>query len=477
VKRVVITVALAACTHPKDPVAELEDPSTCMQCHPKHYTQWSGSMHAYASDDPVFVAMHKRGQRETAGALGTFCVQCHAPMAVALGIVDANNAASFDPTTLPPTARGVTCYFCHDAEKTIADHNNGLVLALDQTMRGGASNPPPADTPAHNSAFSDFTAGTLKNDGSMCGSCHDVVTPSPPSPMAVALERTFEEWKTTFFATLHDAQHHLSCANCHMVASKDLIAQGPGLNVVPRDNGFHDHFFPGIDQALTAWPQTDAMTAEVAGILDPAVNITGATPLTGPPIPGGICLQPLNGNEITVRIDSQSLGHLFPSGAAQDRRAWLEVIAYDASNNVLFSSGVVPDGMDPEDITDPNLLGLWDTIFKADNSPALFFWEVDHETSNLLKAPLFPGMDHSSNPSYIVGAIANQIDHITARILVRPLNFKLLHALEQSGDLDPSVETQMKTLVTGTGGAPFRTWSRANFEPSTGCCKAGFPSC
>ena len=39
-------------------------------------------MHAYASDDPVFRAMNERGQRETDGGLGSFCIQCHAPIAV-----------------------------------------------------------------------------------------------------------------------------------------------------------------------------------------------------------------------------------------------------------------------------------------------------------------------------------------------------------------------------------------------------------
>ena len=43
-------------------------------------------MHAYAADDPVFVAMNQRGQRETAGALGDFCVKCHAPVAVHDGL-------------------------------------------------------------------------------------------------------------------------------------------------------------------------------------------------------------------------------------------------------------------------------------------------------------------------------------------------------------------------------------------------------
>ena len=64
---------------------ELLKPETCKECHKEHYTEWSGSMHAYASKDPVFLAMNKRGQRETHNDLGKFCVNCHAPMAVQAG--------------------------------------------------------------------------------------------------------------------------------------------------------------------------------------------------------------------------------------------------------------------------------------------------------------------------------------------------------------------------------------------------------
>ena len=41
--------------------ADLMDPQKCVECHPNHYADWSGSMHAYASDDPVFLAMNARG--------------------------------------------------------------------------------------------------------------------------------------------------------------------------------------------------------------------------------------------------------------------------------------------------------------------------------------------------------------------------------------------------------------------------------
>lgn len=104
---IAILVVLASACGGDDiyPIERLQDPNTCMECHPSHFTQWSGSMHAYAADDPVFVAMNKRGQRETQGALGAFCIKCHAPMAVVNGTITDANAADFDPTALsPPSA-------------------------------------------------------------------------------------------------------------------------------------------------------------------------------------------------------------------------------------------------------------------------------------------------------------------------------------------------------------------------------------
>src|SRR5438105_1468035 len=117
VRLALVLVVVAACGTNTDSPAQLQDPTTCKQCHPTHFTQWQGSMHAYASVDPVFVAMNKRGQRETNNALGTFCVQCHAPMAVALNETDGTD---YDPAKLTPQTNGITCYFCHDVTK-VAD--------------------------------------------------------------------------------------------------------------------------------------------------------------------------------------------------------------------------------------------------------------------------------------------------------------------------------------------------------------------
>jgi hypothetical protein len=461
-------IALAGCGDESHlPVEVLQDPTTCNECHAEHYTQWSSSMHAYATDDPVFRAMNARGQRETNGTLGTFCVQCHAPMATALGLTDGTNLDA-----IPDYAKGVTCYFCHNVDKVTDTHNNPIVLANDDVMRGGVEHP--VTSTAHGSKY-DTLMDSDGNDSSMCGSCHDVVTPA-----GVALERTFAEWQTTFFSTPDDPEHHLSCGNCHMHSSTDVIAMGPSFNVPIRAGGFHAHTFPGIDQALTDFPGADLQATAIKNDLDPAIGILGPVPLAGPPGPGGICVN--KDNTITVRLDGIGIGHRWPTGVAQDRRAWLEVVATGSDGSVLFQSGVVPDGVDPDDPSvtgsDAQLFGMWDLTYKdtAKTMPAHFFWEVQAEDpSKLLKAPTTlnpndPAFDHSSTATFHLTFSYQLITHITARVHIRPLPFAVVNDLVATGDLDPSIPPKLPTLdILGTE----RVWdistAGTGLAADTGC--------
>jgi hypothetical protein len=450
-------VLLSCGGEPKYAVEQLEDPNTCKTCHPKHYDQWAGSMHAYASEDPVFVAMNARGQREA--QLGMFCVNCHAPMAVKLGLTDGTN---FDPAALPPEAKGITCYFCHNVDSVKDDHNNGLVLAMDQTMRGGAANA--ADTPAHDSLYDKNLMQSSTNKSAMCGSCHDIVTPA-----GVHIERSFAEWQGTIFTVA--GINGDTCSRCHMKPSDGVIAEGAGLAVGSRTQGFHEHTFPAIDQAMTPFPNLDSQAAGIKDILDPSLTITGPRPVAGGNGPGGICLAP--SGELSVRMDTISVGHDFPSGSAQDRRTWLEVIAYNSANQVVFSSGAVGDDQDPEDLADPYLecndatpnkcTGFWDRMQKADGSRADFFWDVATETSRFLKPPttLDPnaaGFDHSTTATWNLTGQYASIDRITARVRTRPFNYNVLRKLVASGDLAPQYAASLPTL--DTLGAS-KTWTKA----------------
>lgn len=465
-KYLIVMCALVACGGdggPKLSVAELQDPATCMECHPQHYQQWSGSMHAYAAEDPVFVAMNNRGQRETQGKLGTFCVSCHAPMAVALGLTNGEN---FDPAAMPPVAKGITCYFCHNVDKVTDIHNNGLHLAMDQTMRGGLEDP--KGNPAHHSKY-DRLMDSDRNESEMCGSCHDINVPEAINgvPGGVDVERTFKEWKTTFFFTDKRPNIHLTCGGCHMFSKDDVVADFDGVEL--RPSGFHEHAWPAIDQALTPFPEMQAQADLIDRDLKDALAIIN----TNQSGLGGICVTPQNGGQITVRVDTFNVGHAFPSGASQDRRVWVEVIAYDASNNVLFQSGVVPPGMDPEQINDPNLLGMWDRVFKKDNTPAHFFWEIARvDSSTLLQPPvtndpLDPRVDHSVTKAYPIAGMQGLVERVTTRMFVRALPYEVIDDLIASGDLAPGIRDALPTLeVKGAR----REWRRANRDAATGCC-------
>ncbi|MEZ4368443.1 MAG: multiheme c-type cytochrome [Kofleriaceae bacterium] len=422
-----LALALAACGGDPTylPLEELMDPATCQACHPKHFQEWSGSMHAYASEDPVFLAMNARGQRETGGALGDFCVGCHAPMAVRLGLTtDGLNLAE-----VPAYAKGVTCYFCHSVTDVEGTHNNPLTIASDGVMRGGLRDP--VASPAHASAYSPLLDGDAPASSATCGACHDIVTPA-----GVHLERTYLEWQSSIFTGQEDPRAALSCGGCHMLSTSDVVADVPGLDVPLRQR--REHTFPGVDVALTPFPEKDAQLAAIQRDLKGAVLAK-------------LCVQPLDGGIITLRLDALT-GHNFPSGASQDRRAWAEIIAYDAADAVVFDSGVVPDGVDPEDIGDPNLWEMRDRVYDELDQPVEFFWEVARVDEATLRPRITndvssPDYDHSTTWTYPVPGLTATITRVTARVLIRPLPMSLFDALEASGDLtDPTLRDGVPTF-------------------------------
>jgi len=416
---------------------ELQKPESCMQCHQTHYTEWSGSMHAYAADDPVFLAMNKRGQAATSGALGSFCVNCHAPLAVKLGLT--TDGLNLDQ--VPQWAKGITCYYCHSIDQVTDDHNNAITLADDDVIRGGIANP--IDSPAHRSELSPMLDGDAPESSAACGSCHDVVTPA-----GVHLERTFGEWQATIFGQ-DNPKTHLSCTQCHMFATDGVITSGPGaadLSVPLRPYGVHEHTFAGIDQALTPWPETDTQAEKIHRDLDPAIQVK-------------MCLTPVNGDQIELTLDNRGAGHKWPSGAAQDRRAWVELIAYDDQNNVVFSTGVVPDGMDPDELagTDPNLWQINDKVVDGGGQPVHFFWEVaSFDETNTLKGPITsdpanPAYVHSTTRDFPVPGLRATIARITVRVRIRAVPLVMLDDLVSGGELDAAIPGKVQTLdLAGT---------------------------
>ncbi len=399
-------------------------------------------MHAYAGDDPVFVAMNQRGQRETNGALGNFCVTCHAPMAVRDGLTqDGTNLAS-----VPAAEKGVTCFFCHSVESVDGTHDNPLKLATDGTLFGPI--PDPVASPPHRAAYSGLLDDSQAASSSACGTCHDIV-----NAHGLALERTFQEWQETLFAI---PPHGISCAGCHMTGS-----DGPASTVSTKVRRLHDHGFPAVDVALGPFPplgpdDAAAQTQAVQALLDTTIQAT-------------ICYDDAV-QKITAALDNVGAGHAFPSGAAQDRRLWVNVAAY-AGTALLYKSGV-RTGEPIEAAADPDLWLIRDCVYDGVGAPVQMFWQAVSHGDNSLPGPIAvtaqdPASFTRSHLKYAfpsAGPLTGGIpDRITLGVFLKPIGDDVLESLVASGDLDQAVAAAVPTFALGAGAT--LEWDRATAMP------------
>jgi hypothetical protein len=359
-------------------------------------------MHAYASDDPIFRAMNARGQRETGGALGAFCVKCHAPVAARRGDTkDGSNLAD-----LAPKLRGVTCVACHTVDATLDAHDGALHVADETTFRGPIADVAPGAP--HAALYSPLHDRTRPESASLCGACHDVRTQH-----GVDAERTFAEWQTTIFA---QPANQKTCGNCHMPETHAPAAtSGPVREV-------HDHAMAALDLARAPFPETDAQEKAVRLALDSALSAKLCVTAPG---------------QVEATLENARIGHAWPTGAAHDRRAWLELVGY-ANGQVVWSTPQTPNDQPP---ADPGALVLDETLFGPGGAPARFLWEAEATRSNVL-APA-----EARTVGYTVPA---NVDRVTMRLRVTAFDPAILASLVSTGDLDPSVHVPVFDLATTT---------------------------
>jgi hypothetical protein len=391
-------------------------------------------MHAQASSDPVFLAMNARGQRETQGALGAFCIQCHAPMAVRDGLTP----DGLNIETLPSQYQGITCFFCHSVSSVHGSDNAPLDLASDLVMRGEFSDP--IASAAHASSYSSLHDARDLASASMCGSCHDVVVPRTDA----GIERTFYEWAHSAF----NGPGGATCASCHMTPSAvpRPIADVPGAPA--RIGRAHD--FPAVDVSLD--PSSPNAASEQSAVELALAN--GA-------LQGALCVTaPSPGGSIRVILDAVGVGHKWPSGAAQDRRAWTEVIAYLAGA-VIYQSGVVVDGGTPTSVKgDPDLWLLRDCMSDAQGHLVNQFWQAASTEGNELPAlATFSSTDPRFYQTHIVqrfprdgSKLAQMPDRVTLRLRLQPVGIDVLQDLVGTGDLDAGVIAAMPTFDVALAG-------------------------
>jgi hypothetical protein len=225
-----------------------------------------------------------------------------------------------------------------------------------------------------------------------------------------------------------------------MDGRKGVAADAPGVGV----RRVHAHNWPGVDTALTEFPEQDAQKAAVQAALDTTLQ-------------AALCVKGSAGAAtIQVVLDNVGAGHSWPSGSAQDRRAWVELVAY-ADGQPVYQSGVVPEGTSVTALSDPDLWLIRDCILDESQSEVHMFWEAGCYDSNLLPGPV---TNVQTDPNYYLTHVMRAFprptstpsviampDRVTMRVRLVPIGLDVLDDLIASGDLDPAVKAKMPTYT------------------------------
>ena len=350
---------------------DLANPDTnCATCHGNYdqavepWFNWRGSMMSQAARDPIFYACVAVAEQD-APSVGDLCIRCHSPRGWLLGrSVD----TSGDLLTAEDRV-GISCDFCHK----LVDPNyvEGVSPAADADILAALDQIPPqsgngsyvmATTAAKRGPFDDalenghpVTHSPFHQTSAICGTCHDVSSPvfdnlgdgdyapnpfDAPHPTNISremgpIERTFSEWSNSEFATTGVDLPQFggvvaTCQDCHMA---DVTGKGANDPEAPVRTNLPLHDFTGGNTFMPllvadAYPDEVDEAQLNAAIARAEVMLTKAARLELTPDIGGV----------TVRVYNDT-GHKLPSGYPEGRRIWLNVVARDDADQVVYTSG------------------------------------------------------------------------------------------------------------------------------------------
>lgn len=323
------------------------------------FNTWQGTLMANAARDPVFWAGVAVAEVDDPEETQT-CVRCHAPRAFLNGH---ETVTSFDELNMPdpenPKAvvigedNGVECEFCH---RIVADAEvppgNAMYTIADEIGPDGQNVPRhgPWDysdgvpEPPH-----DFVFDTYISSSRLCGTCHDVTTPTERVDddgvgMGIPFneQRTYAEWEGSAYAQFND--DFRSCQDCHMTPVDDKPGCTNHLNQFNHPTGGARHDFNGANRFMLELLKRefgDKGSAQVSDIFyDLNLERIDEFVLTSADVaalaPAEVDVRDGLANlEVTV---TNNTGHKLPSGYSEGRVMWIEVIGR-YGDEVLFSSG------------------------------------------------------------------------------------------------------------------------------------------
>ncbi|MCA9896907.1 MAG: hypothetical protein H6654_05970 [Ardenticatenaceae bacterium] len=386
-------------TQPNQITDTIDAPESCRGCHSGYssqlpqpaefepWTGWAGSMMAQAGRDPLFYAALDIANADVAFG-GDFCLRCHLPS----GWLNGRSTPTDGSAMTPDDQEGIQCEVCHrlvdpipSAENPARDLTVLAAITSPVSFAGNASfvldtadfRRGPFNIVADNGFDPHKEYGVAQNtlvspyhqDAALCGTCHDISNPvftwnetsqsyelntvNQPFTDTTAMfpvERTYSEWRLSEFNTPGgvalpqfggNKSSVSTCQDCHMrdVTGVGGTFFGSTANSVTR-NDLPLHDLTGannwVPPLIPQHPVFSATFANNPARLD-ALNagVDRATAMLQAAAELDI---ELTGTQLVVTITNNS-GHKLPTGYIEGRRMWLQVEAYDADGQLIYSSG------------------------------------------------------------------------------------------------------------------------------------------
>jgi len=320
---------------------EADGVERCVMCHPAQVREWSGSMMAHATRDPLFNALLSITTKYTIPRgfdTPEYCLRCHSPSAWLAGRSHELSVQALFGTDLD----GVHCDFCHRSMdplhpdsaaivgETVPGYGNGMyvVQRTNRPVRGARGGLPEHCEPTE--------ADTFYRTSEYCGVCHEVSNPyfshdprSAPPYEQIPMERTYSEWRMSWYAR----EGKRTCQSCHMKLSAGRSSTSPNARY-RSDVASHD--FSG-GNTLGLHLVGEYWTGVKAGALQEGIARSRAL------LQNAVCLEVVAGrtaDEAVALVRLTNLtGHKLPTGFPEGRRIWISIVGKDADGRTTFVSG------------------------------------------------------------------------------------------------------------------------------------------
>lgn len=320
-------------------------PQTCGECHVKQYSEWNGSVHNLALEDPIYQGELNKAVKAVGHTITRQCEGCHSPAGMLTGEIKGAGL-----TGLSPMARaGVSCDICHSIsgvthqQTPSRDPENGSMILTPGENGMPVKRAPFKPGPNCGGGFHKCEQSSFQLKAELCASCHQVYHYDSHFP----LEATYNEWKAGPYA-----QVDILCQDCHMVDIDTFREVADTFKKPSR--GDYRHYFNGANYLLS---YLGAEAAKKAGDSTLAKRLMAQYDMAVERLKSAADLEitPVYRDgelaEVKVRVKNLRAGHNLPTSLTNIRQMWLEITARDESGKVLLSSGTVrADGSLPEDV-------------------------------------------------------------------------------------------------------------------------------